>query len=182
MRGDAVCDLDTIDVKEPFGVRVPVLLVELDPETDFVEDRLDDTVVEGLFVVDTEFESDTEPVEDCVEYDDIVSDRLWEDDPVYDKVSIEEIDGTEDIDGAELTVGWEAVADTDGVYEFVTVFLIKLWVALWDEVVECVEVIVFVLEPTEDLETVGDALCVLEIEEDAEIVDDNLGVNVIMGL
>ena len=76
MRGDAVCDLDTIDVKEPFGVRVPVLLVELDPETDFVEDRLDDTVVEGLFVVDTEFESDTEPVEDCVEYDDIVSDRL----------------------------------------------------------------------------------------------------------
>lgn len=76
MRGDAVCDLDTIGVKEPFGVSVPVLLVELDPETDFVEDRLDDTVVEGLFVVDTEFESDTEPVEDCVEYDDIVSDRL----------------------------------------------------------------------------------------------------------
>ena len=62
------------------------------------------------------------------------------------------------------------------------VFLRKLSVLVCEEVVEPVEVIVFVLEPTEDLETVGDALCVLEIEEDAEIVDDNLGVNVIMGL
>jgi len=33
-----------------------------------------------------------------------------------------------------------------------------------------VEVIVFVLEPKGDLETVGDALCVLETEADADTV------------
>lgn len=82
MLGVTVCDLDTIGVKEPMGVTVPVLLVELDPDTDFVDDWLDVCVVEGLFVVDTEFETDADPVEDCVEQDDIVSDRVWEEDPV----------------------------------------------------------------------------------------------------
>jgi hypothetical protein len=45
---------------------------------------------------------------------------------VYDKVSIEEIDGIEDVDGADEIVACEPEADTDGVYEFVTVFLTKL--------------------------------------------------------
>ena len=66
---------------------------------------------------------------------------------MYDKVSIEEIDGIEDIDGAELTLACDADPETEEVYEFVTVFLTKLSVAVCDEVVECVEVIVFVLEP-----------------------------------
>lgn len=37
---------------------------------------------------------------------------------------------------------------------------------------------VLVLEPTIDLECVGEAVCVLEIEADAETVDVILGVNV----
>jgi hypothetical protein len=45
---------------------------------------------------------------------------------VYDKVSIAELDGMEDVDGADETVACEPEADTDGVYEFVTVFLTKL--------------------------------------------------------
>ncbi len=69
-------DLDTIGVKEPLGVSVPVLLVEVDPDTEFVEDILDVSLVEELLVIDTELETDTDPVEDCVEQDDIVSERL----------------------------------------------------------------------------------------------------------
>ena len=170
IRGDAVSDLDTIDVKEPLDVSVPVLLVEVDPDTEFVEDMLDVSLVEELLVTDTEFETDADAVEDCVEQDDIVSERLWEDDPVYDKVSIEEIDGIEDIDGAELTLACDADPETEEVYEFVTVFLTKLSVAVCEEVVECVEVIVFVLEPTDDLEIVGEADLVLVTEADAETV------------
>ena len=49
--------------------------------------------------------------------------------------------------------------------------------AVWDDVVECVDVSVLVLEPTGDLECVGDAVCVFEIEADAETVDVILGVN-----
>ena len=60
-----------------------------------------------------------------------------------------------------------------------TVFLMKLSVAVCEEVVECVEVRVLVLEPTGDLDNVGEALCVFEIEADAETVDVILGVNVI---
>jgi hypothetical protein len=85
-------------------------------------------------------------------------------------VSIAELEGLEDVDGADEIEACDPEAETEGVYEFVTVFLTKLSVAVCDEVVECVEVIVIVLEPTGDLETVGDALCVLEIEADAETV------------
>ena len=63
-------------MKDPLGVSVPVLLVDVDPDTEFVEDKLDVSDVEGLLVVETEFETDAEAVEDCVEHDDIVSDRL----------------------------------------------------------------------------------------------------------
>jgi hypothetical protein len=76
IRDDDVSDLDTIDVKEPLGVSVPVLLVEVDPDTEFVEDILDVSLVEGLLVVETEFETDADAVEDCVEHDDMVSERL----------------------------------------------------------------------------------------------------------
>jgi len=76
MRGDTVTDLDTIDVKEPLGVSVPVLLVEVDLDTEFVEDILDVSLVEELPVTETELETDEDPVEDCVEQDDIVSERL----------------------------------------------------------------------------------------------------------
>lgn len=43
--------------------------------------------------------------------------------------------------------------------------------AVWEEVVECDVVIVWVLEAIGDLEIVGEALCVLETDEDAETVD-----------
>lgn len=66
---------------------------------------------------------------------------------MYEFVSSEEIDGFEVVDGAAESVAYDLEADTDGVYEFVTVFLTKLSVAVWEEVVECVEVIVLVLEP-----------------------------------
>ena len=49
--------------------------------------------------------------------------------------------------------------------------------AVWEDVVECVDVRVLVLEPTDDLEWVGDTVCVFEIEADAETVDVILGVN-----
>jgi hypothetical protein len=52
------------------------LLVELDPDTEFVDDILDVPLVEELLVIDTEFETDAEAVEDCVEQEDIVSERL----------------------------------------------------------------------------------------------------------
>ena len=52
-----------------------------------------------------QLEAEGDAVEDCVEQEDIVSDLLCEDDPVYEFVSMAEIDGLEDIDGAELTVG-----------------------------------------------------------------------------
>jgi hypothetical protein len=45
---------------------------------------------------------------------------------VYDKVSSEEIDGFAVVDGAAVSVACDLEADTDGVYEFVTVFLTKL--------------------------------------------------------
>ena len=54
--------------------------------------------------------------------------------------------------------------------------------AVWEEVVECVEVIVGVLEPTGDLECVGEAVCVLDIEAEAETVDVSKGVNVNAGV
>ena len=41
-------------------------------------------------------------------------------------MSIGEVDGLEDVDGADDTVAYDPEAETDGVYEFVTVFLIKL--------------------------------------------------------
>ena len=85
-------------------------------------------------------------------------------------MSSDEIEGLEDVDGAADVVAFDPEAETDGVYEFVTVFLTKLSVAVWEEVVECVEVIVDVLEPTGDLETVGEADWVLETEAEAEIV------------
>ena len=58
----------------------------------------------------------------------------------------------------------------------------KLSVAVCEEVVDAVVVIVCVLEPTEDLESVGEADWVLEIEEDAETVDVLPGVHVIRGV
>lgn len=58
----------------------------------------------------------------------------------------------------------------------------KLSVAVCEEVVDAVVVIVCVLEPTEDLESVGEAEWVLEIEEDAETVDVLPGVHVIRGV
>ena len=85
-------------------------------------------------------------------------------------MSIAELDGLEDVDGADDTVAYEAEAETDGVYEFVAVFLTKLSVEVWEEVVECVDVIVGVLEPTCDLETVGEADRVLETRAEAETV------------
>ena len=51
-----------------------------------------------------------------------------------------------------------------------TVFLTKLSVLVCEEVVDPVEVIVCVLEPNGDLETVGEADLVLVTEADAEIV------------
>ena len=72
-------------------------------------------------------------------------------------MSIAELEGLEDVDGADDTVAYEPEAEIDGLYEFVAVFLMKLSVEVCEEVVECVEVIVVVLEPTGDLETVGDA-------------------------
>jgi len=85
-------------------------------------------------------------------------------------VSIAEIDGIDDVDGAAEIVACDPEAETDGVYEFVTVFLTKLSVEVWEEVVECVEVRVLELETRGDLERVGEADCVLETEADAEIV------------
>ncbi len=67
-------------------------------------------------------------------------------------MSIAELEGLEDVDGADETVAYDPEAEIDGVYEFVTVFLMKLSVAVCEEVVECVEVIVDVLEPTDDFE------------------------------
>lgn len=58
----------------------------------------------------------------------------------------------------------------------------KLSVAVCEEVVDAVVVIVCVFEPTEDLESVGEADWVLEIEEDAETVDVLPGVHVIRGV
>ena len=81
-----------------------------------------------------------------------------------------------------MIVACDPVAETEEVYVFVTVFLTKLSVAVCDEVVECVEVIVDVLEMTEDLEIVGEADRVLETEVDPETVNDILGVNVITEL
>ena len=86
-------------------------------------------------------------------------------------MSTAELEGLEDTDGADDTVACDPEAETEGVYELVTVFLTKLSVAVWEEVVECVEVIVCVLEATGDLETVGEALCVLETEGEDETVD-----------
>ena len=168
--GETVWDLDTTGVKEPLGVRVPVLVVDVDLETELVEDELDDSVVEGLLVVETELETETEAVEEGVDQEDMLSELLWEDDPVYDKVSSEEIDGFAVVDGAAVSVACDLEADTDGVYEFVTVFLTKLSVLVWEEVVDPVEVIVCVLEPNGDLEIVGEADLVLVTEADAEMV------------
>lgn len=81
-------------------------------------------------------------------------------------VSVEQ----KELDGAAVSVACDAEADTDGVYEFVTVFLTKLSVLVCEEVVEPVEVIVEVLVNGGDLDTVGDADCVLETEDDADIV------------
>jgi len=58
----------------------------------------------------------------------------------------------------------------------------KLSVAVCEEVVDAVVVIVCVLEPTEDLERVGEADWVLEIEVDAETVEVLPGVHVIRGV
>lgn len=58
----------------------------------------------------------------------------------------------------------------------------KLSVAVCEEVVDAVVVIVCVLEPTEDLESVGEADWVLEIEVDAETVDVLPGVHVMRGV
>jgi len=41
-------------------------------------------------------------------------------------VSSAEVEGLEDVDGADETVAYDPEAETDGVYEFVTVFLTKL--------------------------------------------------------
>jgi hypothetical protein len=65
---------------------------------------------------------------------------------------------------------------------FVTVFLTKLSVAVCEEVVEAVVVIVCVLEPTEDLERLGEADWVLEIELDEETVEVLRWVHVITGV
>jgi hypothetical protein len=105
MRGDTVTDLDTIDVKEPLGVSVPVLLVEVDLDTEFVDDILPVELGDELLVEEAQLETEGDEVEDCVEQEDIVSDLLCEEDPVYEFVSMAEIDGLEDIDGTELTVG-----------------------------------------------------------------------------
>lgn len=80
--GEIVWDLDTTGVMEPLGVRVPVFETEVDPDTEFVDDILDVSLVEELLVIETEFETDGDAVEDCVEQEDIVSDLLCEDDPV----------------------------------------------------------------------------------------------------
>jgi hypothetical protein len=45
-------------------------------------------------------------------------------------VSTAEVEGLEDIDGAAEVVACDPEAETDGVYEFVTVFLTKLSVAV----------------------------------------------------
>jgi hypothetical protein len=58
----------------------------------------------------------------------------------------------------------------------------KLSVAVCEEVVDAVVVIVCVLEPTEDLERVGEEDWVLEIEVDAETVEVLPGVHVIRGV
>lgn len=67
-------------------------------------------------------------------------------------MSIAELEGLEDVDGADEMEAYEPEAEIDGLYEFVTVFLMKVSVAVCEEVVECVEVIVLVLEPTDDFE------------------------------
>ena len=50
--------------------------------------------------------------------------------------------------------------------------------AVWEDVVECVDVSVLVLEPRGDLETVGEAERVLETRAEAETVEVILAVSV----
>ena len=103
--GETVWDLDTIGVMEALGVSVPVFDTDVDPEAEFVDDMLPVELGDELLVEEAQLEAEGDAVEDCVEQEDIVSDLLCEDDPVYEFVSMAEIDGLEDIDGAELTVG-----------------------------------------------------------------------------
>lgn len=73
------------------------------------------------------------------------------------------------------------VAETVVVYVFVTVFLINESVAVCEEVVDAVVVIVDVLEINGDPECVEDAVCVFEIEDEADTVVVFTIVSVIKG-
>lgn len=61
---------------EPLGVRVPVFETELDPDTEFVDEELDVSVSDRLLVEEAQLETEADAVEDCVEQEDIVSERL----------------------------------------------------------------------------------------------------------
>jgi hypothetical protein len=113
--GETVSVLDTTDDMEPLGVRVPVFETDVDPDTEFVDDMLPVELGDELLVEEAQFETEADPVEDCVEQDDIVSDLLCEDDPLYEFVPLAVLDWCAEVDGAELTVACEPVAETEGV-------------------------------------------------------------------
>lgn len=113
--GQTVWDLDTTGVKEPLGVRVPVLDTVVDPDTEFVDDILPVELGDELLVEEAQLETEAEAVEDGVDQEDMLSELLWEDDPVYEFVSCEEIDGFAVVDGAAVSVACDLEADTDGV-------------------------------------------------------------------
>lgn len=113
--GETVSVLDTTDDMEPLGVRVPLFETDVDPDTEFVDDMLPVELGDELLVEEAQFETEADPVEDCVEQDDIVSDLLCEDDPLYEFVPLAVLDWCAEVDGAELTVAGEPVADMDGV-------------------------------------------------------------------
>ena len=84
-------------------LRVPVLEIELEPDTELVELRDTMEVREAILVVDIEEDTDGDDVVELVGQALIVSDIVCELDEVYDNVSTAEIDGTTDVEGAELT-------------------------------------------------------------------------------